>query len=68
MTDYRYHVGNGLRLKNHRLGEFSGPELCSEEFDSLQDYCMAVATELLQILEFDEEYHDNTGEEDDGTN
>lgn len=62
MTNYRYHVGNGLRLQYHKLGEFSGTELCSEEFDGLEDFCMAVATELLQILEFDQEYKDSTGE------
>lgn len=57
-SKYRFHVGYGLRLKHHRLGEFSGPELCSEEFDSLAEFCEAVASELLQILEFDQEYQD----------
>lgn len=61
-TDYRYYPYKGLRRKYKPLGDFEGHELRSEEFDSYQEFALAIASDVLDFILTDIE--DREGEDE----
>lgn len=54
--NYRFHTGKALRRQQESFGDFDTPQLNSEEFDSLQEFALAIASEVVNLIEADREY------------
>lgn len=59
MQEYR--VNFKLRRRGQTALEGHVSELKSEDFDDDEEFCMAVATELLEMLKADREYLEEGG-------
>jgi len=51
-----YRVNFKLRRKGQAALDAHRCELKSEDFDSDEEYCMAIASELLEMLQADRDY------------
>lgn len=61
--NYRYHTARGLRQQGKPFDSFDGQELRSEDFDSDQEFCEAIAAHVFEHLSDDgEEQNDETDE------
>lgn len=52
----QYRVNFKLRRQGQPALDFNKAELKSEAFDSDEDFCLAIASELLELLQTDREY------------
>lgn len=62
MREYR--INAKVRRRGEAALEGNRTELKSEDFDDDEELCMAVASELLEIIKSDREYQEQNGEQD----
>lgn len=60
-----YRVNFKLRRKSEAALDHNRSELKSEDYDSDEEYCLAVASELLEMIKADREYIAERGGDDD---
>ena len=56
---FRYYPAKGLRKRNCGLGTYDGREIRSEDFETDEEFCLAVASDLLDLIQEDRERNED---------
>lgn len=61
--DHRYYPAKGLRKRNNPLGSYDGREIRSEDFDTNEEFCLAIASDILDMIREDQERLEDENDE-----
>lgn len=56
--EFRYYPAKGLRKRNSPLGRYGGREIRSEHFDTMEEFCLAIASDILDLILEEQETND----------
>lgn len=62
MENQQYRINASLRRRNEPASPDNRIEICSEHYDNDEEFCLAIATELLDLIKSDREYMEGKDE------
>jgi hypothetical protein len=63
MENQEYRINAALRRRNETSEPDNRIELCSEKYDTDEEFCLAIATELLELIKQDREFLEGRDDE-----